>query len=131
MVIVAAMPNTVVMDIARRILIMLFEDMKLLPLTAVKMAKHSPKVITAAQSRRKRVTVLFFFTASAVMVVSSLFYCRARARAQALAALPPTAYVMISSSLVSFVTSSAMTLPSYITYTRSVMDSISEFSQVA
>jgi hypothetical protein len=58
MVIVAAMANTVVMDMARRMFIMLFCDMKLLPLKYVKIAKQNTNVIMAAQFRRKRKSFL-------------------------------------------------------------------------
>ena len=64
MVTVAAMPNTVVMDMARRMLIMLLTDMKRLPLSRVNTTKHSTSVMTAAQSSRKRRKVLFCFVAS-------------------------------------------------------------------
>ena len=68
---VAAMPNTVVMDMARRMLIMLFSDMKLRPFTSVKMTKHSSRVMTAAQSSNMRAVVFPCFAVSAVIVVSS------------------------------------------------------------
>src|SRR5699024_1906493 len=64
MVTVAAMPNTVVMDMARRMLIMLLTDMKRLPVARPNTTKHSTSVMTAAQSSRKRRKVLFFFVAS-------------------------------------------------------------------
>ena len=52
MVTVAAMANTVVMDMARRMLIMLLNDMKRLPLMSVKTMKHSASAMTAAQEAR-------------------------------------------------------------------------------
>ena len=60
MVTVAAMANTVVMDMARRMLIMLLNDMKRLPLMSVKTMKHSASAMTAAQSSRKRAALLVF-----------------------------------------------------------------------
>ena len=59
MVTVAAMANTVVMDMARRMLIML-NDMKRLPLMSVKTMKHSASAMTAAQSSKKRAAFLVF-----------------------------------------------------------------------
>ena len=67
MVTVAAMPNTVVMDMARRMLIMLFSDIKLEPLTNVKITKQSTSVMMAAQSSRKRNTFLLAWLPGAVL----------------------------------------------------------------
>ena len=52
MVTVAAMPKTVVMDMARRMLIMLLVDMNRLPLIRVKAMTLTTRVSTAAQSIR-------------------------------------------------------------------------------
>jgi hypothetical protein len=49
---VAAMPNTVVIDMARRMFIILFGVIKLLPFTKVNTIKHTTRAITAAQSSR-------------------------------------------------------------------------------
>jgi hypothetical protein len=51
-VIVAAMPNTVLIDIALKIFIILLPDIKDLPLIAVNTRKHPMRNITAAQSTK-------------------------------------------------------------------------------
>ena len=90
MVTVAAMPNTVVMDMAKRMLTMLALDMKLAPFRAEKMTKHSTSAMTAAQSSRKWAAffVLFFsrvciigFLLMVIKKVAGLCFCVGRGAA--------------------------------------------------
>ena len=94
MVMVAAMPNTVVIDMARRMLIMLLTERKRSPLMNPNTTKHRSSVRTAAQSSKKRNTVLVFFVASgfglsvACIMTSS---CYRLPRSQAYLVVLPTA----------------------------------------
>lgn len=51
---VAAMANTVLMDMALKIFTILLDDIKALPFNAVNMMKHNTSANTAAQLTRKR-----------------------------------------------------------------------------
>ena len=69
---VAAIANTVLIDIARRIFTILLDDMNALPLDTVNNIKQSTSANTAAQLTKKRLKLKSFFFVTSIFIYPPL-----------------------------------------------------------